>query len=68
MKIQYLVVWFCLYQTDLKWIGEPVKEDGKKKFYQSVKINEDQVHYSEIFFFFFFFFQKTGFDISYKFV
>ena len=31
------------FQTDLKWVGEPVKEDGKKKYYKTVRVNEDEV-------------------------
>ncbi|XP_052224566.1 DNA (cytosine-5)-methyltransferase 1-like isoform X2 [Dreissena polymorpha] len=30
-------------KTDLKWVGEPIKEDGVKKYYQTVSINGEEV-------------------------
>jgi hypothetical protein len=32
-----------LFQTKLKWVGKPILEQGRKKFYEAIMVNDEKV-------------------------
>ena len=33
------------FQTKLKWVGDPILVQGKKKYYEAVMLNDEKVSY-----------------------